>query len=121
MHEAIGQRPSVRPVSLFSSGPSSVKSEESTVEYHKEYCTRLEKTQKEENERDNAWLQNSQQQMDRMRRTSWTQTEVTCTQLSQFSFLNSVGPLRTYAPNCTFGKCTSGKTSGRKCGYLDRA
>ena len=117
MHEAIGQRPSVRPVYLFSSGNSSVERPQTpvsevedeansptetgaetadlqagnstdpqsdqpgtstdvrpgkrkrkceNVDYLKDFCERLEKTQKEENERDNAWLQKSQQQMDRM-------------------------------------------------------
>ncbi len=35
------------------------KNKESVVDFLKEYCERLEKTQKEENERDNVWLKKS--------------------------------------------------------------
>ncbi|XP_041860495.1 trihelix transcription factor GT-3b-like [Melanotaenia boesemani] len=110
MHEAIGQRPSVRPVSFYSSGPSSVvvsqtenedkvdtaslsaagaassevsspesspvvtlkrprkrkKSDESAAEGLREWCENMERRQKEEDDRDRAWLNHSQGQMDKM-------------------------------------------------------
>ncbi|MEQ2183588.1 hypothetical protein GOODEAATRI_034303 [Goodea atripinnis] len=110
MHEAIGQKPSVNPVSLYSSGPSSVvvspsqteddkeeedtasvsavgsvnsevsspessaspppkrkrKSDKSAVEGLREWCDNLETRQKEIDDRDRAWLDHSQGQMDKM-------------------------------------------------------
>ncbi|CAL1596252.1 unnamed protein product [Knipowitschia caucasica] len=110
MNEAIGQRPSVRPLSLYSSGPSCAvldlskstdgeatasasaggphssegstaesspemplqmpgrkrRSDGSAAEAVKEWCTNLEKRHEEDDARDAAWLNHSQQQMDKM-------------------------------------------------------